>query len=108
MSIKETDVIDMIGTSQQGDVVILTATDHFPWGSREHLLMLQEKLNSYLYFLQSEEFYDAYPEIKGKQAEISVVCKYPPDEEGTRFLGLCREAIEGSGFLFSYEVHQPK
>lgn len=105
MSIKESEVIDIIGTSEERDVVILTATDHFKWGSKEHLLMIQEKLNSYLEFLQSGEIYEAYPESKGKKIEVNIVCKYPPDDEGKKFLSLCKDAIEDSGFLFSYEVH---
>lgn len=66
MSIEDSKVIDIIGMAPDGSFVTLTATDHLEWGTREHLMMIQEKLNSYLAFIESGELFDTYPNAKGK------------------------------------------
>jgi hypothetical protein len=106
MSIEDTQVIDIISMSKDGSSVTLTATDHLDWGGKEHLMMIQDKLNSYLSFVESGEIFESYPNAKGKELIIDIVCKYTPDEEGVRFLGLCQEAIEKAGFSFSYKVNE--
>jgi hypothetical protein len=106
MSIEEKDTIDIISRAKDGSYVTLTATDHLTWGDRDHLMMLQDKLNSYLAFIESGEIFESYPDAQKKDIKISVVCKFPPDEEGVKFLSLCKEAIENAGFSFSYIVHE--
>jgi hypothetical protein len=106
MSIEESQVIDIISTAKDGSSVTLTATDHLEWGGKEHLMMIQEKLNSYLAFVEGGEVFESYPDAKGKEIKIDIVCKFHPDEEGVKFLGLCQEAIENAGFLFCYKVNE--
>jgi len=45
MSIEEAKVIDIISTAKDGSSVTLTATDHLEWDGKDHLLMIQEKIN---------------------------------------------------------------
>jgi hypothetical protein len=104
MSIEESHVIDLISTAKDGSSVILTATDHLEWGDTSHLLRIQEKLNSYLAFIESSEIFKSYPNAKGKEIKIDIVFKYHPDEEGVKFLALCQETIENAGFAFCYKV----
>lgn len=106
MSIAEAQVIDIISTDPESGCVTLTATDHFGWGNGEHLMMLQNKLNSYLAFVESGEVFDSYPNAKGKQIKLEVVCQHEPDAEAIKFFALCGEAIENAGFGFSYRVHK--
>jgi hypothetical protein len=106
MSIEDTQVIDIISSAADGGSVTLTATDHLEWGNREHLMMIQDKLNAYLAFMESGEIFDTYPKAKGKELKLEVVCKYEPDEEGKKFLTLCGEVISNAGFSFRYRVHE--
>jgi hypothetical protein len=102
MSIEDTSVVDFIGHND--NVVTLTVTDHLEWGNDEHLLLLQEKLNTYLAFIESDELLSAYPQSENKKKHISVVCKFPPDEQAETLFSNCRVIIENAGFSFSYEV----
>lgn len=104
MSIEESGVIDIISSEKDGSAVTLTATDHLEWGDGEHLMKVQEKLNSYLAFVESGEVFDAYPNAKGKEIRFEVVCKYNPDEEGAKFLSMCQQIIGEAGYCFSYRV----
>ena len=106
MSVEESQLIDIVSTAKDGSSVTLTATDHLEWGDKEHLMMIQEKLNSYLAFVESGEIYGSYPNAKGKEIKIDIICKFHPDEEGVKFLGLCQEAIDNAGFPFSYKVNE--
>lgn len=70
------------------------------------MLTIQEKLNSYLAFIESGEIYDTYPNAKGKVIAIKVMCMYPPDDEGRVFFEKCREVINSAGFNFFYAVKE--
>ena len=52
------------------------------WDDSEHLLLLQEKLNSYLAFIESGEIYESYPRAMGRQLVIDLVLKHSPSVEG--------------------------
>ena len=105
MSVEDQKVIDIIHSEKEGGGVTLTITDHLEWGDGEHLMKLQEKINSYLAFIESGEIFEQYPGAAGKIIKLNVVCKFRPDSEGERFLNLCREAIAKAGFEFNYETH---
>ena len=104
MSIDNSKIVDAVGTEKDGTVVTLTVTDHLEWDCNEHLYKLQEKLNSYLAFIESGEVYASYPKAKGKKIKISVVCRHAPDDQGIIFLNKCRKLIENAGFIFTYET----
>lgn len=104
MSISQNNVIDAMGISNETGQVVLTISDHLRWGN-EHLLMLQEKINLYLAFVESGELIEKYPDASGREVLISVVCKYPPDMAGTRFLSKIGIIMEGAGLKML--VHIP-
>ena len=82
MAVDEPGVIDLIGVKGSGEVV-LTVSDHLEWDERgEHLLMLQEKLNRYLAFIESSELIEQYPDAVGRPVRIDVCCKYAPTNDG--------------------------
>ena len=66
MSIVETKVVDIIAVPEwEPKNVILLITDHLKWGDKaqqgEHLLLLQEKINTYIAFIESGEILENYP-----------------------------------------------
>lgn len=103
MSIEQADVIDAIGVDKETGQVVLTISDHLEWGD-DHLLLLQEKINLYMSFVEGGELADVYPDAKGCQVSISVVCKYHPDLNGKNFLSKVSSIIEQAGMGFSFRV----
>ena len=63
--------------------------------------MLQDKLNDYLAFIESGEIYESYPQARGREIEIQVMCRYAPVGDAVRFLELAGETVRCAGFLFS-------
>lgn len=56
---------------------MLFITDHFEWGGKaeqgEHLPLLQEKINTYIAFIESGEMYTEIPGALGKHLIIRVL-----------------------------------
>ena len=103
MSIEDQNTIDAIGIDKEG-VVVLTITDHLPWDN-DHLYLLQQKINTYLAFVESSEVYETYPESLGKEFKINVVCKFEPNESAMQFISKCNNVINQAGFQFGHEVY---
>ncbi|MFB2647968.1 DUF6572 domain-containing protein [Shewanella mangrovisoli] len=102
MSIEDQDSIDAIGIDNEG-VVVLTISDHLEWDDK-HLLLLQEKINIYLAFLESGEVFESYPDSRGREFKINIMCKYEPTALATRFLSQCTDIINQVGIKFGYQV----
>jgi hypothetical protein len=97
MSVDQKDTVDLISTSPDGKVM-LTISDHLPWDeNNEHLLVLQDKLNSYLMFIESGEIFVSYSTAKNKSLIIEVVMQYKPNEVALVFLTRSKESIENTG-----------
>ena len=76
-------VVDAVGTDRKSGEIVLTIADSWNWDdSRAHLLALQEKINSYLGFVESGEIYDAYPSAVGQVLRIEIVSRYAIPEVG--------------------------
>ena len=105
MSIVQSDKVDFIGVNKELNTVILVISDHLDWTDSDcHLEMLQDKLNSYLSFIESNEIYDAYPKAMGKNIIIEVQGKYPLNKEAEKFYGQAREVIRGAGFDLRFKL----
>ena len=104
MSVDQTNVVDIIGKTPTGEIT-LTISDHLDWTeTADHLLTLQEKLNTYLRFLESGEVYERYPDALGRVLIINVVFKFAPNLEARSFLTKAKSIIEGAGFRFQFEL----
>ena len=103
MAVDQLKKIDIIGVDKETGEVILTITDHLEWDEQnEHLLVFQEKLNSYLAFIESGELLESYPDARGRKPVISVVALYHPNEVANTFLERVRGVVEGAGFGFRF------
>ena len=60
MSVKNVNVIDFVSIDLNTDVA-LTISDHLEWDdNNEHLLILQNKINTYISFVESGGIYEQY------------------------------------------------
>lgn len=99
MTILDKNVIDSIGTRASDGAVNLVISDHLAWGSEtdEHLLALQDKLNSYIGFIESSEIYSTFPDTAGKKLIINIYFKFPPAAEGVSFLSQVESILNSIG-----------
>lgn len=81
MSVSEEDKIDFIGTDKCSGGIILTISDHLDWNDiLNHLLILQNKINAYIGFIENGEIYKSYPLAKSKEIILIIIFnhKYDP------------------------------
>jgi hypothetical protein len=105
MTVVDPKVVDFVGIDKESGDVVLTVSDHLGWEDESvHLFALQEKLNSYLAFVESGELLEQYPDGRGRFVWIDVVLKYRPSSAGEEFLRNAQAAIAASGFALGYRV----
>jgi hypothetical protein len=103
MSVEDKNVIDIVSIDTNENV-ILTITDHLEWDLRnEHLLILQNKINSYLSSIESGDLYDKYPKAKDRGIVIRVLSLYTPNKEGNIFLERTKEFLLSAGYGFQFK-----
>ena len=63
MSIAESNVIDGVGISKENNHVLgLFLADHLDWKDEyQHLLAFEEKLNSYISFVETKQYEVTFP-----------------------------------------------
>ena len=103
MSVEDKDKIDAISLSNDSDKVILTITYHLDW-TEENLFKLQEKINTYLSFIESGEMLEAYPQSKGKYVLVEVVYSKILDENGLDFVTQAKSALDNAGYELKFSM----
>ncbi|MPQ71794.1 MULTISPECIES: DUF6572 domain-containing protein [unclassified Pseudomonas] len=103
MTVEQIGVIDAIGVDKETGELVLTIADHLEWDD-EHLLLLQEKLNLYIGFFESGELLEVYPDSKGRQVSIILMCKYLPDARAKSFLNKVGSIVEQAGAKFTFKA----
>lgn len=104
MAVDNPKVVDFAGVDKATGEVVLTIADHLPWDNKEHLLLLQEKINTYLAFIESGEIQQSFPSAKDRPLRIDVTCEFEPDVEAQHFLSRAAAIVRSAGFLLSWRV----
>jgi hypothetical protein len=111
MTIDQTDVVDLISRELATDEIVLRIFDHLPWSddheeNMEHIYLLQEKLNTYLAFIESGEINEKFPPAIGRTARLEVVAKYEMCEEANVFFRKFQDYLDAHGFKLVFR-HSP-
>lgn len=102
MSVEDKNVIDIITIDKEG-MFVLTISDHLAWDDQnEHLLLLQDKINSYLDFIENGQLADSYPEKADEKIMIQIVFKYQPNKTAEEFLGVVKSLLNEKGHIFKF------
>lgn len=106
MTVEQAKVIDIVGVDKDHKKILLIITDHLDWKNNDikHIYILQEKINSYLAYIESGEIYEKYPKCINAEKIIEVIAKYPFNKEAIDFLEKVKVVVEGAGFGFSYKT----
>ena len=111
MSIRKTNVVDWLGLEKGTNDLLLTVVDDEDWANeREHLELLQEKLNSYLAFIESGEVYERFASEVDRTVstespvKVSILAKYPVPPRAHDFLKHAQDMFETAGFALAHKV----
>lgn len=92
MAIDNTKVIDAVGIDNGRNAICLLLTDHLTWendsslSEYDHLMLLQEKINSYMAYLETRQYEEQYPHKKFAMAVIEIHFKYEITANCDKFL----------------------
>ena len=106
MSVQETRKIDAVAMDKSPTDVTLLISDHLDWIEDEgtHLLLLQDKLNAYLDFIESGELVRKIPRAAGLPVIILVDAKYPLSPMAQKFFDLAKGAVKEAGVSLDFEL----
>jgi len=106
MSVEDRKSIDFISYNQSLGLVTLTISDPIDWISdpNHHIVLLQEKIESYLTFIESQEFLSRYPQYKGFPLRIEVVGKFPLSKYAGEFFKYAEGFVTDAGIAFSFRL----
>jgi hypothetical protein len=103
MSVVETDSIDAIGMEKEAKRVFLSIIDSLVWDQENvHLFTLQEKINTYLYFIESGELVKALPDAAGFDVAIEVILRHMPTDEAITFFDKTTQILLDKGIVFVF------
>ena len=96
--------IDAMGVSD--DHLELLLIDENKWIEsleEEHLLKLQEKLNNYIYFLESKQYVARYGDKFDKKI-IHITFQYSPSDNGLAFLAAVQKVLQPTDMSLKIEL----
>lgn len=106
MSVIEKDKIDGIGKSKSNKELLFLITDHLDWSDeRYHLVTLQDKINSYVLYIESEQFKEIYPDDEFDFFTIEIHFKYPIIEKCSQFLDVVAKQLGQYGIKISAQTN---
>ncbi|WP_167959047.1 DUF6572 domain-containing protein [Anaerosporobacter faecicola] len=105
MAIDNANVVDGIGIGKEGKVLCMLLTDHFPWmvddentlSEYDHLMLLQNKINGYISYLESKQYEEIYPNEDFNIAVIKIHFKYDITDTCEKFLNSVQNQIGQCG-----------
>ena len=96
--------IDAMGVSD--DHLELLLIDENKWREsleEEHLLKLQEKLNNYIYFLESKQYVERYGDNFDKKV-IHITFQHSPSDNGLAFLAAVQKVLHPTDMSLKVEL----
>ncbi|MDC3954698.1 DUF6572 domain-containing protein [Polyangium jinanense] len=111
MTIEQSRVVDWLGIEKGTGHVRLTVIDDLDWvDERRHLLLLQEKLNTSLAFIESGEVFQRLAEDVGREVEHStpikvyILAKFAVTREGEDFLDYAKSMFKAAGIDLIFKL----
>jgi hypothetical protein len=105
MSIDEPAVVDFLWKDEANNRAVLTISDHLDWEDEgEHLLLLQDKLNHYLEFVEGGQLVEAKPEFKGLPVLIHVAAQHPLSENAAKFYEMAQQRVAELGCALEFDL----
>ncbi|CAI8703433.1 DUF3846 domain-containing protein [Pseudomonas sp. IT-P2] len=110
MSILETKIVDICAVPKaEPDKVVMVIADHLGWEASEegdHLLMLQEKINTYITFYESGEVFDSLPSAHGKRPVIRIIGKFQLSSEAETFIDSATAVLRNAGIELEFVLKE--
>ena len=106
MSIIDNRTIDGAALTDDKGILLLL-TDHLDWSDEyQHLMMLQDKINAYITFLEEKQYEEIYKEAEIIYGIIEIHFLYNLTDNAKKFLQVAQNQIAELGIKIQYCVSQ--
>lgn len=103
MTISDTQTVDLVSIEKGSGAVVLTVSDHLDWETPEaHMQLLEDKLNTYLQFVESGQIGEVQADAASRKKIIRVVGKYGLTSEAVAFFHAASEQLRGTGIELTF------
>ena len=107
MSIVDNKTVDGIALTDDNNGIILLIADHMDWRDEyQHLVMLQEKINVYITFLEQKQYEDIYKGENITYGIIEIHFLYNLTANAEKFLQSVQNQVAELGVKIQYSVSQ--
>jgi hypothetical protein len=92
MSVMESNTVDFVVPENKDGTALLIIIDQLPWQIDEddHLVMLQDKINTCLAFVESGQLISDFPKAKSRKVVLQIWGLYAPSAKGEKFIAAVR------------------
>ena len=111
MAVDNTNVIDGMAIDKEKNVLCLLLTDHLPWNcddnsmnEYDHLILLQDKINAYISYLETKQYKNTYPETCFDMAVIEIHFKYEITQNCENFLNEVQNQVGQYGIIIKAHI----
>jgi hypothetical protein len=105
VALEDSDTVDLITESGEGEIV-LVMSEVRPWdGSRERLEQLAAKVETYLAFVESGQLVEQHPEAEGRPLHIRLDTLERPDAEAANALTQIERMLAERSIRFVVEPY---
>ena len=107
MSVMESRQVDGIATTEGNKTLVLLITDHLDWNDEyNHLIILQDKINSYIEFIELGQFRDIeqYKGLNIKKFVIEISFKNEPTEKCLKFISSVNNQLNKLNIIVNYNA----
>lgn len=113
MAIDNPNIIDGMAYDEESQAVVLLLTDHLSWKhtketnvlkESDHLVLLQDKINAYISFLESGQYMENFSDKEIKMAVIEIHFKYDISENCEKFLDVVQEQTGQYGIMIKAKI----
>ncbi|MCR5228343.1 MAG: hypothetical protein K6E27_14175 [Eubacterium sp.] len=104
MAIDNTAVIDAVAYEESK--LILQLYDHLEFTEdieKDHMFMLQEKLNSYIWYVDTKQYEETYADVNFDLFEIQIKFKYQPSDFCIEYLNHANNKLQALNIKIVYE-----
>ncbi len=108
MAVTDKDIIDSISYEVENHLLIMHIYDHLGFEQEieyDHMVMIQDKLNTYLWYLNSEQYKLVYPKVDftGYRYKIIIVFLHDISNLCLDYLNHVREKLSSENIVIEWE-----
>ena len=100
MSIEDKNKVDGIGMTKDKNGLVLMISDHLDWEDEaKHLFTLQDKINTYVQFIESKQYIKMYENTDFQCFIIKVYLKYGLTDNCIKFFKTVSKQLESLNII---------